>query len=135
MIKPLLPAAASLILLASPAQSAAPAPPPPVELGAAVRCAALFGVIAGEQARGDADAQRFPPLATRGREFFVRTGARLMDTEGLDRPAVQTRLQSEAGRLQAERTAAPDPKAFVDAAMQPCLTLLDATIPAEIMPR
>jgi hypothetical protein len=129
MIKPILPAAAAVLALAVPAQSAAPASPPLVELDAAVRCSALFGIVAGEQLRGQADAQRFPPLATRGREFFVRTGARLMDAEALDRAAVQARLQAEVGRIQTESAAAPDARAYVDAAMQPCLTLLDATIP------
>ena len=134
MIKPILPAAAAaaaaaLLALAVPAQSASPASPPLVELAAAVRCAALFGIVAGEQARGVTDAQRFPPLAARGREFFVQTGARLMDAEGLDRAAMQARMQAEVGRIQTESAAAPDARAYVDAAMQPCLALLDTTIP------
>ncbi|MDP3908497.1 hypothetical protein [Novosphingobium sp.] len=136
MIKPLLPAAPLLLLLAVPANSAAPAPAvvPLAELSAAVRCSALFGIVAGEQARGVADAQRFPPLAERGREFFVITGARLMDAEGLDRAAMQSRMQAEVARIQAESAAAPDARGFVDAAMQPCVALLNATIPARLPP-
>ncbi len=125
------PALAALALLSAPAW-AVPSPPQPaptVELSAAVRCAALFGIVAGEQARGQADAQRFPPLAQRGREFFVLTGARLMDAEGLDRAAVQARLHAEVDRIQAESAAAPSARAYVDAAMQPCLALLDANVP------
>lgn len=125
------PALAALALLSTPALAAPPPPVPTVELSAAVRCAALFGIVAGEQARGQADAQRFPPLAQRGREFFVRTGAELMDAEGLDRAAMQARMQAEVGRIQAESAAAPDARRFVDAAMQPCLTLLDTAIPAD----
>lgn len=125
------PALAALTLMTVPALAASPpaGPAPTVELSTAVRCAALFGLIAGEQARGVADAQRFPSLAQRGREFFVRTGARLMDAEGLDRAAMQARMQAEVARIQTESAAAPDARAFVDAAMQPCLTLLDASIP------
>ena len=129
-------ALAALALVSAPAL----ATPPPrlvptVELPAAVRCAALFGIVASEQARGVADAQRFPPLAQRGREFFVQTGARLMDAEGLDRAAVQARMQAEVERIQAESSAASDARAFVDSAMQPCLILLDQTVPDKLPPR
>lgn len=129
MTKPFLPAAALLASLAAPALSAPPAPAPMVELSGAVRCSALFGVVAGEQARGLAGALSYPAMATRGREFFVQTGARLMDAEGLSRPAVQARMQAEAARFQAESAAAANPQAYTDAAMAPCLRLLDAVIP------
>lgn len=126
-----LPAAVAIALVSAPVPAAppAPAPVPAVDLPVAVRCAALFGLVAGEQARGAADARRFPPLAQRGREFFVRTGARLMDAEGLDRPAMQARMQAEVQRLLAERAGAPDPTGWLDGAMQPCLAMLDASLP------
>lgn len=129
MIRSILPAAAVLASLATPALSAPPVPAPMVELSGAVRCSALFGIVAGEQARGLAGARRYPAMAERGREFFVQTGARLMDAEALSRPAVQARMQAEAARLQAERAAAANPQAYTDAAMTPCLRLLDAVIP------
>lgn len=129
-------APAALAFVSAPALGAPPPRlVPTVELSAAVRCSALFGIVAGEQARGVADAQRFPPLAQRGREFFVLTGARLMDAEGLDRAAMQGRMQAEVQRIQAESGAARDARAFVDNAMQPCLILLEQTIPDKLPPR
>lgn len=126
-----LPAAVAIALVSAPVPAAppAPAPVPTVDLPVAVRCAALFGLVAGDQARGVAEALRFPPLAQRGREFFVRTGARLMDAEGLDRPAMQARMQAEVQRLRTESAAAPDAADWLDGAMRPCLALLDAGQP------
>lgn len=126
-----LPAAVAIALVSAPVPAAppAPAPVPTVDLPVAVRCAALFGLVAGDQARGVAEALRFPPLAQRGREFFVRTGARLMDAEGLDRPAMQARMQAEVQQLRTESAAAPDAADWLDGAMRPCLALLDAGQP------
>lgn len=109
---------------------AADAQQPLVNLDTALRCSAAFGIVAAEQQREVAAAQRdYPPLALRGREFFVQTGARLMDEQALDRAQVQQRLQSEVRKLQAEISAAPDPAAQTRAVMLPCLTLLDAALP------
>ena len=43
----------------------------------AIRCSAAFAIVAERQRQGDADALESPPLGERGREFFVRVGARL----------------------------------------------------------
>ncbi len=95
-----------------------------------MRCSAAFAITAGDQQRGAAKAAQYPPLQQRGREFFVRTGARLMDEQHLDRAQAQQRIKAEVARLQAETAAAPDPAAAYDAVIRPCLALLDVTIPA-----
>lgn len=125
----------SLLLLAAPAlaQSSAPAPvPPPAaqprlspELQMAVRCGALFAIIAGEQARGLA--ADWPPLGARGREFFVRVAAQAMDAAGLDRPGIRALLQGEVAALQnAAATGSANQAATLRA---PCLAMLDAALP------
>jgi len=111
--------------------SPALAQPSVVDLGTAVRCSAAFGIISAEQQRGIASARAYPPLAVRGREFFVQTGARLMDEQKLSRVQVQSRMKSEVEKLQGEAVASADPAATVKGVMTPCLTLLDLTIPAK----
>lgn len=108
-----------LVALTAPlsAQAAAPAVSPHVQTG--LRCAALFSIIAADQARQGA--RDWPPLAVRGREFFVRVSARAMDEGQLDRAALQARMQQEALGL---RTAASQAAIKV-----PCLAMLDANIP------
>lgn len=128
-----------LLMLAAaflPLSAAAVAAPVPALAGsvpaldAAVRCSAAFGIVAGQQRRGVPDALRYPPLGQRGREFFVLTGARLMDAEHLTRDAMQARIGAEVERLQAETARAPDPAAALASVMDPCLKLLDAALPA-----
>lgn len=101
-----------------------------VDLSTALRCSAAFGIIAAEQQRGVASAKAdYPPLSQRGREFFVQTGARLMDEQKLTREQVQQRFRAEIAKLQDAAMASPDPAEFVRGVMAPCLTLLDATVP------
>ena len=101
-----------------------------VDLATALRCSAAFGIIASEQQRGVAASVRdYPPLGARGREFFVQTGARLMDEQKLTREQVQARFKAEVESLQAETSAASDPAAKVRSIMEPCLTLLNAAVP------
>jgi hypothetical protein len=110
--------------------SAAAAQPNVVDLETALRCSAAFGIAASEQARGVGTARTdYPALDQRGREFFVQTGARLMDAQKLDRPALQRRLQAEVAKLQTEVAAAADPAARFKAIMTPCLAVLDLTVP------
>ncbi|OZA93595.1 MAG: hypothetical protein B7X57_04510 [Erythrobacter sp. 34-65-8] len=83
----------------------------------ALRCAATFALTAQAQARGEASAVALPPLAERGREYFVRFSARLMDDTGMAREQVAALLAREAQALvQSGGTAN---------ALPPCLTLLD----------
>ena len=105
------------------------AQPAAVDLDKAVRCSAAFGIVAAQQARGLPGAQDYPALGQRGREFFVQTGARLMDEQKLTREQVQARMRAEALKLQSEVAASPDPGAAIRGVMTPCLTLLDAVMP------
>jgi hypothetical protein len=121
---------AALALLSAAAASAAPPPAALADTGTALRCAAAFGIVASEQSRGTASALAWPDLRVRGKEFFVQLGARMMDEERLDRAAMQARYKAAVDKLQSESIAAPDPAAVVRAVMEPCLGLLDATVPA-----
>lgn len=106
-----------------------------VDMDTALRCSAAFSIVASEQQRGVAAAKAdYPPLSERGREFFVQTGARLMDERKLTRVQVQARLQAEVGQLQARAIAASDPAAFRRTLMTPCLALLDAALPSQLPP-
>lgn len=120
--------AAALLALAA----AAPvlAQPAVVDLDTAVRCSAAFGIVAADQARGGPSAQDYPAIGARGREFFVQTGARLMDEQKLTRDKVQARMRAEVAKLQAETAASSDRRAAMRRIMTPCLSLLDATVPA-----
>ena len=86
-----------------------------------LRCAVAFGLIAKGQADGDPRAQAYPPLAERGREFFVRTMARLMDDKGLSR--------EQANKLAFDATLAlaSEPLETREKMMPGCLMLLDAS--------
>lgn len=85
----------------------------------ALRCAAAFAIIADGQARGNKDALSYPALGTRGREFFVRSSARVMDDTGMDRAAVAAAIQAEAQSLRNTGQ--------IDQIMPACLVLLDAS--------
>lgn len=107
-----------LALLAAPLSAQAPAPNLPPELQTGLRCAALFSVVAAEQARGAA--RDWPPVTQRGREFFVRVSARAMDAGKLDRPALQAIMRTEVAAVRKPETRA--------ALKAPCLAMLDANI-------
>jgi hypothetical protein len=92
-----------------------------------LRCSAAFGIIAGEQARGVASAKAYPPLGERGREFFVRAAAGMMNDLALTREQVQALLSAEVNKLQEDAMKAADPAAYVESVMQPCLLALDAS--------
>lgn len=110
--------------------SAARAQPAVADLETAVTCAVVFGIIASEQQRGVAGADRFPPLAERGKEFFVQVGARLIDERQFGRDQARSHFQSRAVALQDDLAAAPDPRARLDELAAPCMALLGAAIPA-----
>ena len=86
--------AASLFFAA--AQVAAPAIP---QLNAmqqgALTCSAVLALDAAQGRSAAAE-------AARGREFFVRTLARIMDETGANREAVTALVEAEARRLNAE---------------------------------
>lgn len=81
-----------------------------------LRCSAAFALVANRQANGEPAALVYPPMAARGREFFVRASARVMDEAGLGRDALAAALRAEAAGLADEETLA--------ALMPVCLGLL-----------
>jgi hypothetical protein len=84
-----------------------------------LRCAAAFAVVANAQASGDASAQQWPALGTRGREFFVRALAQLMDETGLDRDGIALLAGLEAKALR--------DSGDTDKIMPSCLLMLEAS--------
>lgn len=119
-------------ILAAPLAAQSPPPLEPqlsLEQQASLRCAVAFAIVAADQARGVADASAYPPLAARGKEFFVRTAARLIDETGTSRAQVQELLQREAAAVRQDLMQAKDPRAALGRLMQPCLGLLDLAIP------
>ncbi len=89
------------------------------------RCSAAFAIVSTEQARGGVVAQ-WPVLGNRGREYYVRTGARIMDETGLGRGAVSTLFARSAQDLRAGDKLA----ANLGSLRAPCLALLDLAVPA-----
>jgi hypothetical protein len=115
-----------LLALAAPA-AAQELPRLSIEQQTLVRCSAMFALIAGEQAKGDAFALGYPPLGERGREYFVRTAAKLTDELGVPRETVVNLMNREAGLVQTERKAAANPAEITDRIMRTCLTSLVAS--------
>lgn len=114
------------LLLAAPLQAQAiPAPLAPLTISqqTGLRCSAAFAMIAAGQAKGETDALAFPPLAQRGREYFVRVAAQLMDETGATREQLQALMLREATAIRTE-----GPKSATRL-MPPCLTLLDLEVP------
>jgi hypothetical protein len=81
-----------------------------------LRCSAAFALVADRQTRGEEQALRYPPVAERGREFFVRSSAQVMEESGLDRPGINAALTREALDLVEAGT--------LDAIMPVCLQAL-----------
>lgn len=107
---------------------AAPTPPAvtatladlPIQQQTALRCAVAVAMATELQRSGKAAVKGWPDLQAnnRGREFFVRSMARLMDDTGLSREALALRGRVEVGRLQEAGA--------LDAVMPPCALLVDA---------
>lgn len=117
-----------LALLSLAALAAAPqADQAPLDTGDAIllRCSAAFALVAGDQARGLPAARAYPPLAARGKEFFVQASAQLMDDRHLTREQVQALVQQQVVQLQQGSAAAKDPAGYLDQVMQPCLEELE----------
>ena len=87
----------ALVLQAGPALQ--PVPDLDLEQHTAARCAVAFALAAEAQSRGAPEAASLPPLAQRGREYFVRVSARLMDDLGLDRQQVSELMGAQARSL------------------------------------
>ena len=116
IVSPLILAPVMLVLQAAPA-TVVPSQLS-LEQNTALRCAAAFALTAEAQARGDAGAATLPPLAGRGREYFVRVSAKLMDELDLDRPRLSSLLHNHASALVESKDAT--------AVARACLPMLDA---------
>jgi hypothetical protein len=90
-----------------------------MEQSTAIRCSAAFAIVANDQAAGNRQALQYPPLAKRGREYMVRSSARLMDERQISRDAVAALLGAEVQRLRQD--------GLLDQVMPSCLALLDAS--------
>ena len=117
MLIPLLVAALAL----QPAPAAPLSEPAPLsqENRALLRCAAAFALVAKGQAQGDPQTTAWPDLSVRGREFFVRAMAQVMDATGRDRDGIAA-LANAAARGLADR-------GEVDQIMPSCLLMLEAS--------
>ena len=99
---------ATLALLAAPAPLLAQLPAPAAPAAAVrldldqrllLRCSATFALVANRQQAGEGWALAFPPMATRGREFFVLASARVIDETSIDRAGLDRLLAAEARQL------------------------------------
>lgn len=129
----------ALLAFATAAQAAPPAPDAPAgpapdfsrlteEHKAALRCAAAFAVVATEQARGEKEALGYPPLAYRGKEYFVRVSAQVMEQAGLSRETVRGLLVQDVSEMQQQAAAFPEPAAELRLVMRPCLDRLEKLV-------
>lgn len=102
-------------------QAAPPAELPRLtaEQSASIRCAAAFSLIAHGQSNGNEAALEWPAMNPRGREFFVRTAARLIDETGGSREQISQLIGREAQALV--------DKDEVQAVMPACLLMLEAS--------
>jgi len=105
-------------LLAAAAPAAAPALT--LEQRTMLRCSAAFALVANRQRAGEPDALAFPDVGERGREYFVRAMASLMDTAGLGREAIAALVAGEAQDLAADSRT-------LYRAMPSCLLSLEAS--------
>jgi hypothetical protein len=91
--------AAALALQAAPASPSAPS----IRRRKTARCCAARRPLPWSRngrRMGDAGVAQWPALGTRGREFFVRALAQLMDDTGLDRDGIAALAGLEAKALQ-----------------------------------
>jgi hypothetical protein len=113
-------------IIASPAL-AADTPKLDLEQKTLLRCSAAFAIIAYEQGKGVDSALAYPPLAERGKEYFVRAGAQLIDAHQLTHEQVDALYRAEIKHLQDESATSDKPEEFVSALMQSCLLSLEAS--------
>ena len=89
------------------------------EQRASLRCAAAFALISHGQSIGNEAALKWPAMGERGREYFVRASAQLMDETGATRDQVSLLLSREAQSLIDTDK--------VDQIMPACLVMLGAS--------
>jgi len=106
---------AALALTAQPSDT----PALSAESEALLRCSAAFAMVSHGQQAGNEDALEWPRLEKRGREFFVRSLARLMDETDLDRAGISRLASAEAQRLRDDGE--------VEKVMPACLLMLEGS--------
>ena len=121
------PLATALALLALAAPAAAQDVPASYEQTMLLRCSAAFAIVAGEQARGVPAAKAYPDLQLRGKEYFVRASAQLMDELHLTREQIAAHVRAEVAAQQDAAAKAADARLYRDGVLQPCLQSLDAS--------
>lgn len=122
----------------APAASPAPALAPDFarltdEHRAMLQCAAVFAIVASEQEASADTALRYPPLAYRGKEYFVLASTAVMAEAQLPKETVRDLLTADVAALQ-QRAHGTDPDAVIAAAVGPCLPRLEATVPPLVTP-
>ncbi len=103
------------LLMATQAPASAPELAPASQT--ALRCSAAFALVSFGQEVGDAEATKWPSMEPRGREYFIRVMAKIMDETGLDRESVATMAEKQAKLLLDNQE--------IEAIMPQCLILLD----------
>lgn len=91
----------ALAALAMPVLANAQVPTPQLTLDQRMllRCSAAFAMVAHGQQTGSAEALRYPDVSQRGREFFVRASAQVMEETGFGREQIAAALSAEAQDL------------------------------------
>ena len=84
-----------------------------------LRCSAAFALVSYGQANGEEAANAWPVIDPRGREFFVRALAKIIDDTGMTREQVSQMAEAEAQRLIDE--------SLLDSVMPGCLLMLEAS--------
>jgi hypothetical protein len=104
-----------------PVPQAAPVAEPELDLEQtmAMRCSIAFALVADMQVAEEEAGSAYPPMEERGREYFVRTMARLMDETRLDRDELRVVLDREVGEVRAG--------GMVEEIMPACMVALDAS--------
>jgi len=108
---------APMQLAAEPQESAAPSLNS--EQRASLRCAAAFALVSHGQSIQNESALKWPDITTKGREYFVRATAQLMDETGATRDQISQLLSREAKTLIDTDQ--------VDQIMPACLVMLGAS--------
>ena len=120
MTRLIVPAALALAALVPAARAQTPpAPELTAQQTTALRCSVAFALAADGQAMWEPAMAEYPALGERGREFFVRSSAQIMDQTGMTREQVAALLAAEIEELRASEA--------LGAVMPPCLLLLDAS--------
>lgn len=110
-----------LMLAAQPAAPAITMTPVPLDIRqqTALRCSVAIAMGAEQQRMGKPEDSSWPDLTTRGREYFVRSLAQLMDETGATREGIALYARPEVEALK-------QPGRLTEI-MPACLAMLDAS--------